>query len=555
MDRYDLRSLSLAVLALAISTQPSRAEGAADQTTQRDLAVSGMEDHRSAPVDYGYGPGVKPPPARKAMLTAGSGSGVVPIGGPSAGTAGVFGTPVTWPIIAIHVILLPDGRVLNYGTDETGAQGAELLYDVWDPSLGTESSAHLVLPNTTPTDIFCSGQSVMWQAGDVLITGGDLTVTDKRNSSRNDTTIFSPQANTLTENVPMAYARWYASLVALPDGEMVVFGGRQNGTKSHPPVTTPEVYNQATGWRTLTGATSNAAFGANTKWYYPRAYVAPGGNVFVLAIDGTMYSVNTTDTGSIFTFSQTTLPGSNLLPTATFAPGQLLSVRNNAAAVIVDITGPAPVVTPTSSMSQVRYWSSGTVLADGQVLVTGGSLVRNKLTGVAYAAEIWNPASGQWTLGASATIPRLYHSNALLLPDGSVLTAGGGAPGPVKNLNAEIYYPPYLYANDGSGNPAVRPALSAVPSSLVVGQQLTVAVGPTDQITRLTLVRTGSASHANNSDQRFIDLTPNLVQTAQQISATLPTDPTALLPGYYMLFAINQAGVPSIASILLITAS
>ena len=76
-----------------------------------------------------------------------------------------------------------------------------------------------------------------------------------------------------------------------------------------------------------------------------------------------------------------------------------------------------------------------------KVLVTGGSAVANQLTGVAYAATIWNPATGQWTLGASAVKPRLYHSTALLLPDGSVLTAGGGAPGPVKNLNAEIYYP------------------------------------------------------------------------------------------------------------------
>ncbi len=499
----------------------------------------------SAPVDFGFGPGVKPPLGRLPATASGS----IPVGGPSANVTGVFGAPIPWPIIAIHVVLLPDGRVLNYGTDETGAQGAELLYDVWDPTLAPSSSPHLVLPNATVTDIFCSGQSVMWLNGDVLITGGDLTINGKRNYSNNDTTIFAPQTNTLTANPQMAFPRWYASLVSLPNGEMAVFGGRNKSLTGKLLSITPEVFNPATGWRTLTGAESKAAFG---QWYYPRSYVAPGGNVFVLAVDGAMFSVGTAGSGSISAYRQPTLPGSHALPTVTFSPGKLLSVRLNAAAIIVDVTGPVPAITPTAPMSQVRYWASGTVLPDGQVLVTGGSQVENKLTGVAYAAEIWNPTSGQWTLGASATVPRLYHSNALLLPDGTVLTAGGGAPGPVRNLNAEIYYPPYLYMNDGSGQPAPRPSLSGTPPSTAVGQSISAAVGPTDQIARMTLVRTGSATHGNNSDQRFIDLT-GFQQTGQQVSATLPSDPTILLPGYYMLFVFNQAGVPSVANIILIS--
>ena len=89
--------------------------------------------------------------------------------------------------------------------------------------------------------------------------------------------------------------------------------------------------------------------------------------------------------------------------------------------------------------------------------MTGGSAVFNQLTGVAYAATIWDPATGQWTPGANAVKPRLYHSIALLLPDGSVLTGAGGGPGPVKNLNTEIYYPPYLF--DASGQPAARPSI------------------------------------------------------------------------------------------------
>ena len=53
---------------------------------------------------------------------------------------------------------------MNYGTDQAGAQGAQLVYDVWDPNLGTGSNAHTVLPNSTSTDIFCGAQSMMWAA-------------------------------------------------------------------------------------------------------------------------------------------------------------------------------------------------------------------------------------------------------------------------------------------------------------------------------------------------------------------------------------------------------
>jgi hypothetical protein len=190
-------------------------------------------------------------------------------------------------------------------------------------------------------------------------------------------------------------------------------------------------------------------------------------------------------------------------------------------------------------------------VADGTVLVTGGSAVSNQLTGVAYAAEIWNPATGQWTLGANAVKPRLYHSIALLLPDGSVLTAAGGAPGPVKNLNAEIYYPGYLY--NGSGQPAARPSLVNAPGvvQLHLSQQFVATVGSAAPISRVTLLRTGAVTHTINLDQRFLSL--GFTQAGQTLTITLPTtDPNVVLPGYYMLFVFDQAGVPSVATIVLV---
>jgi hypothetical protein len=533
---------------LTIEQAISAGPGNALQQAKRKLGIPDETDVK-APVDYGAGPGV-------AATDAAANGSQAPVGGSNANVAGVFGPAVTWPIIPIHVVLLPGGRVMNYGTDASGQQGAQLIYDVWNPTLGTGTNAHLVLPNTTSTDLFCSSQSVMTN-GNVLTTGGDLTVNGTRNFANNKTTVFNRTTNTIASNTPMHYPRWYNSLVALPDGRLAVFGGYQNvvSLDTVQTVPTPEVYDPATKvWTPLTGATSDAAYGnggGGVNWYYPRCYVAPGGNVFVISNDGTMYSVSTAGVGGVTQLAATVpFVGAPWFPTIPFSPGKLLSVRYDVA-FVVDYTQPVPVVTQTDNIDQTRFWASGTILADGEVLVTGGSEVANELTGVAYQAEIWDPATGHWTAGASATKPRLYHSNSLLLSDASVLTAGGGAPGPVNNLNAEIYYPPYLFANDGSGQPAVRPVIKTVkPNSLRPGQPMNITVGPTDKISRLTFVRTGSATHSNNSDQRFINLPFN--QTGQQLATVLPSDTTVLLPGYYMLFAFNTNGVPSTAQIIFV---
>jgi hypothetical protein len=562
--RFAIGSLLLVMAALTAGIAMPAHLTLTSQAVAEAMGFPDETDHK-APVDYGAGPGVKPQaqnarvsgslrfPASAAARLA------TPSGDASAGTMGVFGAPVTWPLVAIHAILLSDGRVMSYGTSSTGAQGAQLIYDVWDPSLGTDTSAHFVLPNSTGTDIFCSAQSLML-SGEVLTSGGDLTVNGARNSANNNTTIFSPSANTLTANTPMTYARWYGTLVGLPDGQLAIFGGRQNVGSLSPVVsaTTPELYDPATRtWTSLTGATSTAAFGAN--WWYPRALVAPGGKIFVLlSTNGKMFYLSTANGGSI-ALSTVTAPAGNIaLPTVSFAPGKVLSVRQNQTVIVVDYTAPTPVVTPTDSIDAVRYWSNGTVLADGQVFVNGGSAADNKEggthaeTGVQYQTQIWNPQTGHWTTGASAAKPRLYHSTALLLPDATVLTGGGGAPGPVTNLNAEIYYPPYLYAADGT--PALRPSLLSTDlSSYDPGAILNATVGAADVIARLTLVRTGSATHSYNADQRFIEL--NFTQSGQNLSAQLPGDNSILVPGSYMLFALNPAGVPSVAKFIAITAT
>src|ERR1700726_3619501 len=138
--------------------------------------------------------------------------------------------------------------------------------------------------------------------------------------------------------------------------------------------------------------TANWPFSAEgkTSEYYPQcnpltrrnSTIPPGGSVFVLAtVGGAMYSFSTAGVGSIVLLKGNAPAGNEALPTIPFAPGMAISVRMNQQVVVVDYRNSTPIVTATHSMDQIRYWASGSILADGQVLVTGGSQVANQLTG------------------------------------------------------------------------------------------------------------------------------------------------------------------------------
>lgn len=463
----------------------------------------------------------------------------------SAGNArieGVFGPTVQWPMVMVHATLLPDGRVFMNGTLQE--KKGQLIFEVWDP----ESGEHIVLPNTTTTDIFCTGQSVFVGSGKVLLAGGNTNRDGTPNIGIPRTTTFDPAGNILKPGPSMIYSRWYPSVVPLASGSKLIVGGRETPTIYSP---TPELVTPDGTWSTLTGATSDAAFGRpGWNWSYPRAYQMPNdaGKVFVLGADGRMFYLNPAGNGSITKLAKVTLASDPKLPTAVFGPGKILSVRKNRKVVVVDINGPQPTITPTADISQVRFYGSATVLADGKVVVTGGSSVGNQLSGLAFAAEIWDPATGQWTLGARAMQPRLYHSNALLLADGTLLTGGGGHPGPVANYNAEIYFPGYLY--DANGNLASRPNLGGTPATLTPGpgKKFQGTVGAADQISRVTLLRAGSATHNINLEQRFQELP--FTQLGNTLTINAPPNPTYTIPGNYLLFAFNKLGVPSRATIM-----
>jgi YVTN family beta-propeller protein len=462
------------------------------------------------------------------LVLAGGLLGTVPAAGDHVD--GAWTEVHDWPLIAIHAALTPDGRVLTYGTTGSGTQTGYFIYDIWDPMAGL-TGGHLTLDNMTLTDIFCSSQIVLPQSGDILIVGGDnWTGNRTTNTGNNNSNLFDYGDNTLARSQNMNRARWYSSATALVSGEIYIQGGTGGADF-------PEVRQLNGNFRLLSNVpTSSYAV------LFPRNFLAPDGRVFGYDTSGKMYYVNAVGTGSITSSGQFASSNAGWTSSAAmFAPGKILQMGGNSnGAMVIDINGPQPLVTTTQSMSSKRMWVSATVLPDGQVLATAGSEVENQLAGVNNSAEIWNPATGEWHLGSAGEKARLYHNTALLLPDATVLVAGGGAPGPLNNTNAEVYYPPYLF--DVNDNLAVRPAILSAPDTANVGDAVSIEVDTTD-IARVTLVKTGSVTHSVNMDQRFLELP--FTASANMLEATLPERASDTPPGFYQLFVLDDAGVPS----------
>lgn len=460
---------------------------------------------------------------------------------------GAWSSAAPWPLGALNAILLPDGKVLTYGVT-AGRPSYGFDYDVWDPSRGLSANSHTTLPVHTKTNLFCSAQTVL-STGRVLITGGEENGAPGGgfNDAVNDVNVFDPQTNALTRLADeMSYPRWYPTATTLPNGEVLVHGGRDDQTAN--PTVVPEVYSAVNGWRRLPGAASQDVYGYG-RWWYPRSWVAPDGNVFVVTKgDRGMWSLDPSGRGAVTRVG--TYPGpstDNRTPAAMFDVGKILLTRRDGKASVIDINGAQPTVTETGSLRSYRAWSDATVLADGHVLVSGGASRNQQLDAATRYVEIWNPDTGTWRKGAAAAKARLYHSSALLLPDGTVLTAGGGPPGPVINLNAEIYYPPYLFDEDGSGRLAARPQITSV-GDLDYGTSFAVGVAGAQQISKVALVRTGSVTHSFDMDQRFMEL--EFDQADGRLTVTAPRNARIAPPGRYLLFVFDERGVPSVAEIL-----
>lgn len=234
-----------------------------------------------------------------------------------------------------------------------------------------------------------------------------------------------------------------------------------------------------------------------------------------------------------------------------FAPNKAMIMANDGMIWSMDFSGDAPVFAEIAQLSAALNWANMVVLPDGTVMIAGGSTQGNREAGANYSAIIVDPVAGTITdTNEDEFNPRLYHSTAVLLRDGTVLTSGGGAAPPLSEnsyFDSQVYRPAYLY--DENGDPATRPEIVDAPFNANPGQDIVLGVSNASDIARITLVKTNAVTHAVQMDAGFFEVGFEVV-SAGQITLSLPDIDEGFRPGNWMLFAWNSAGTPSIAPIV-----
>jgi hypothetical protein len=461
------------------------------------------------------------------------------------GQANVQGTWQTvstqMPINPIHTALLSNGKILV--VSGSGNYPAQTIYNVgvWDPSTNS------MTVQTQTWDMFCNGMIVL-PDGRPFIMGGNLQYDPFFGWNR--TSIYNPAGVSpkpdFVDMEDMAHGRWYPTSTVLGDGRVLIFSGLDEKGATNPQT---EIYTVGAGF-------APPVVAPWTPPLYPRLHVLPNGKVF--------YSGSTTQSR---TFDPSTNTWSNVIattiyggtrtygssvllpltPANNYAPKVIIFGGGNPATAtteIIDLSVPTPAWTKGPAMSKPRIEMNATILPNGQILTVGGSLNDEDTSTASLNADLYDPATNKMLSAGANAVPRLYHSVALLLPDATVWIAGGNPTRGTYEPSVEIYSPAYLFNPDGT--PATRPTITgATPSVIGYGTSFQVQTPDAANIASAILVKDGAVTHAFNMDQRLVGLT--FTHGSGALTVTGPPNGNIAPPGYYMLFLIDNAGVPSVA--------
>jgi hypothetical protein len=482
----------------------------------------------------------------------------------------------TMPINPVHAALLRTGKVLivsGSGNDPRNAFPVNTNPDyegaIWDPQSGKITTQRVAW------DMFCNGMSAMAD-GRILINGGtasygalaavggasDLPFTGLANSAIFDPATESFSAADGNNQGNTAHGRWYPTLTELGDGRMMSTSGLdENGNTNN----TSELYAPGQGW---SNEIPGNPTGLNDPSFvfafplYPRLHLLPTGQIFYSAPSSATLVFDPNQQAWSFlawtlyggAVEERTYGSSVLLPLTSannYDPKVMIMGGDNPATnttEIIDLGQVSPKWQQGPAMMQARVEMEATLLPNGKVLVSGGSAKDEDATTASLKAELYDPTSNTFSSAGANKFPRLYHNVQLLLPDGTVFLAGGNPQQGVYEQHIEIYKPAYLFNSDGSA--AARPTITSAPTSINFGSTFTVQ-GANNDIASVVLIRPGSVTHSFDMDQRFIGL-PFTVQNGG-LTVTLPKNSNLTPPGYYMLFLVNKAGVPSVAQFLQVT--
>ncbi|WP_367138773.1 MULTISPECIES: galactose oxidase-like domain-containing protein [Streptomyces] len=369
---------------------------------------------------------------------------------------------------------------------------------------------------------------------------------------------FDPVAERYVTVDPMNEARWYPTLTTLQDGRVLSVSGLDEIGQVVPGKN--EVYDPKTKkWTYL----------PDERFFptYPALFLTDKGRIFYT---GSNAGYGPADKGRVpglwdlSTNAFTEVPGmsdpdiletsmSVLLPPAQDQRYMVLGgggvgedARSTARTRIVDLHADRPRFRDGPDLYAKARYPSSVILPDDTVLTTNGSGdYRGRSASNVLKAEIYDPADNSRHEVADPLVGRNYHSGALLLPDGRVMTFGSDSlfgdranskPG-VFQQQIDLYTPPYLYKK---GRPELK---DTTPRTVELGGTATYRAERPQDIAKARLIRPGSFTHVTNVEQRSIAL--EFKRTADGITVTLPKDPSLVPPGWYMLNAVDGRGVPS----------
>ena len=452
---------------------------------------------------------------------------------PSA--VGQFEALINTELVPIHVILLPTGKILYWDRHDQGTH--DMTPRLWDPA--TKAITKTPAPSY---DLFCSGHAFL-RNGDVMMVGGHI----QDFVGENKLSVYNTKAGTWDQTLPQMNAgRWYPTATTLANGDVLMVSGDVVQSQGNP---LPQIWDyRARKLRTLDSAN------LPLPWY-PYMYVASKDKAFMAGPDAQTRMLDLRGRGAWTDVAKTNSGlyrnyGSSVM----YEPGKIMICGGaitppTASVELIDINAPAPAWKNAESMKYARRHHTATMLPDGTVLVTGGTSGSgdNNAGGAVFNAEMFDPRTGHWTTWAAAKVLRIYHSIAILMPDGRVLTGGGGHPGdPFEDAHPDFEYfdPPYLFKG------GARPAIGAAPDTLYYGGEFTVSTASTS-IAQVTLLKNAAMTHAFNQNQDFNRL--SFTKVAGGLKVKAPADSILTTPGPHMLFLLDSAGVPSTAKILFVT--
>ena len=445
---------------------------------------------------------------------------------------GQWGPVQNWPLVAVHSIQLYTGEILMFDAWEIPARPR-----LWNPVTNVFTDVPV------PAGIFCSGHSVL-PDGKVVVVGGHQT----GEVGIKDAFLFDPATRAFTRLPYMSSARWYPSSTKLADGRVAVISGNITANSW---ADTPEIFDPTTNtFSQLTGVST----AAQHEEEYPLSFLLPSGKVFTI-----ISSTGNARLLDVAAKTWTSLPATSVFSGSAvqYRPGKILTTGGgnvtasgpaSQRAEVIDTNVASPTWRSVNSMATPRYMHNLTMLADGTVFAVGGSDVADQsvITGNT-TPEIWDPTTEAFTKVAPHHDKRMYHSTSMLLPDGRVLVAGGGRLAPAIDYStAEIYSPAYLFKG-------ARPTITSAPASAGYGAPLSITSPDAGSISAVNMVDLGSVTHTLDMDQHFVPL--SFTVSGSTVTATTPAGGGTAPPGYYMIFLVNGAGVPSVAKIIKIVAT